>query len=764
MSFQRKWVYLASGLAAVSLAGSAALLRAQAGGNGSSLNPLPTFASNGGGASWGDGGVVPAGLQNVKQVGQMDDDGKVAALTATLFSSQHYARHPMDDKISSEFLDRFLDTLDPQHLFFLASDIQEFEKYRNSLDELTLSGDVSPAYIITDRFKQRLRQQLDFMNASLKTEKFSFDGSDSINVDRKKAAYPANETEQKALWLQNLRFQYLQEKLANTKPEKITSDLTRRFTRTERYWFKEFDKDNTLELYLNALALTYDPHSSYFGKATNDNFAMQISLSLFGIGATLQSEDGYTKIVELVPGGPAAKSGKLSPGDRIVGVKQGDKGEMMDMIDVKVDKVVEQIRGPKGTPVTLTIIPADALDTSVRKTVTLIRDQVKLEEQAAKAKLIEIPGNGGASRASRIGVIELPSFYADPERGRSATQDVKILLQKMLKEGAAGIILDLRFNGGGSLTEAITMSGLFLKGGPVVQVKDARGAINMDGDDDPVAVYGGPLIVLTNHVSASASEILTGALQDYGRAVIVGDTSTFGKGTVQTIIPLKSIFERAKMSIKQDPGAIKVTIQKFYRPSGKSVQLQGVIPEITLPSLSEALPYAEKREDNPLPYDTIPSAQFTPDNKTKAFIPELKRLSDSRVSKSVDFSYLKTSLAQALKLRDEKTISLNEASRRQEKMQAEARRKARQQQLAARPADTERIFRLTLADAGKPGLPLPVTAKQLADASLKSAVARAKLTADDADDEALNARVAEPDTVLSETERIMTDYITLTKK
>lgn len=763
MSFQRTGIFIGAAVAGIALAGAAGFLRTQSVGGG--LAGLPTFASTDGGAG-GEGGFVLQGLQQMKQVEQMDDAGKTAWLTANLLGGQHYSQQRMDDKISSAFLDRFLDGLDPQHIFFLQSDIAEFEKYRTTLDDLTLAGDVSPAYAIVDRFKQRLREQLDYSTEALKTEKFAFDGSDSYNVDRKKAARPANAAEQKELWRQNLRFQYLQEKLANSAPDKIVKDLNRRLTRSERFWFKEFDKDNALEAYLNALALTYDPHSSYFGKASNDNFNINIRLSLVGIGATLQGEDGYTKIVDLVEGGPAKKSGKLRPGDRIVGVKQ-EKGEMVDMIDVKVDNVVQQIRGPKGTLVTLSIIPADAPDTSTRQSVTLRRDEIKLEEQAAKAKLIELPGAAGmgaSAKPVRIGVIELPSFYADPERGRSATNDVKVLLQKLQKEGAAGIILDLRFNGGGSLQEAITLSGLFLKGGPVVQVKDPRGRTQVDSDENPLAAYSGPLIVLTNHVSASASEILTGALQDYGRAIVVGDTSTFGKGTVQTIIGLKPVFDQSQIPIKQDPGAVKLTIQKFYRPSGESVQLRGVVPDIVLPSLSEALPYAEKREENPLQWDTIKAATFTKDNKTQNYIADLRGRSEARVGKNADFSYLKTTLAQVLKLRDEKAISLNEASRRKEKQGAEARVKARQKQLAARPADTERIFRITLANAEQPGLPLPVTAKQLADNSLKTAAARAKLTADDADDEALNDRVAEPDTILSETERILTDYITLTRK
>ena len=761
-----KKTFLLAGAGALATIGAfAALLQANAGGPTRPVSHLPTFASNSGvSTSDSDGESLGVALQQTTKIGQMDDTGKTVWLTANLLGKQHYSQKPMDDEISSRLLDRYMESLDVQRLLFTQADVKEFEKYRTQLDDLTLVGDITPATEIFDRFKERLKEQIAFSSEALKTEKFDFTGNETYNTDRKKAAYPANAEEQKALWLQNLRYQYLLEKLAGHKPDEINKTLTRRLARIERAYLKEFDKDDMVELYLNALAHVYDPHSDFFGKATNANFGITMRLSLVGIGATLVNEDGYTKIVELVTGGPAMKSKLVKPGDRIVAVRQGDNGETVDVIDMKIDKVVEMIRGEKGTPVTLTIIPADAPDMSKRKVITLIRDEVKLEDQAAKAKLIEMPGVNG--KPNRIGVIDLPGFYYDPDKGKSATADVRVLLKKLQQEGAGGIILDLRRNGGGSLQEAITLTGLFIKGGPVVQVRDPKGRASADDDDDPLAAYSGPLVVLTSHQSASASEIVAGALQDYGRALIVGDTSTFGKGTVQSVIGLKSIFDRGGMAMAEDPGALKLTVQKFYRPSGASTQLKGVIPDIVLPSLLDAIPYAEKSLDNPLPYDTIPPATFTRDNKTHGYITELKRQSDARVAKSADFTFLKSQVALLKKRNDEKIVSLNEAQRKAETVADEARIKARQTQLAARTPEKDRIYQITLGNALKPGLPLPVTAQQLADASLKSAAAKARARAadDTPEDDLLNDRIAEPDILLTEAEHIVSDYATLTKK
>jgi carboxyl-terminal processing protease len=721
---------------------------------------VPIVASTGGGIT------PPAGASSDGQpskAASAEDDARIAMIVARLMGDQHYSRRPMDDALSSRLLDRYLDALDPQHLYFYQSDVQAFEKYRNQLDDLILKGDTTPAQEIFDVFKQRMEEQVAFVQDALKTEKFEFNGDDTYTVDRKKIPRPASEDEAKTLWRSRLRYEYLDRKLAKEKPEEIVKTLGRRYSRLERAFTKEFDSDDVLELYLTTLTHVYDPHSDYFGKATTENFGIQMKLSLFGVGAQLQSEDGYTKIVELTPGGPALKSGKLHPGDRIVAVAQGLDGEPVDVVDMKIDRVVEMIRGPKGTTVRLTIIPADAPDTSTRKTVTLLRDEIKLEEQAAKAQLVELPGPGAAK--TRVGIIDLPSFYQDPDKGKSATEDVKALLTKLKAEGVSGIILDLRRNGGGSLQEAISLTGLFIKEGPVVQVRDPSGRVQVDSDEDPGVAYDGPLVVLTSRLSASASEIVAGALQDYGRALLVGDASTFGKGTVQAVISLGPIMQRLGRTTAQDPGSLKLTVQKFYRASGSSTQLRGVVPDITLPSLTDSLDIAEKSLDNPLPWDEIKSAEYRKENRVQPFVAQLKSRSATRLAADKDFGYLRQQIAQTKKMVDQKAVSLNEQKRSAERNEAEARQKARQKELALRSPDVIKIYPLTLRDATRPGLPAPVTAKQLADATQQRTAARARVddASTDGEDDT-SSKYPERDILMDETERILLDYIALARK
>ncbi len=394
----------------------------------------------------------------------------------------------------------------------------------------------------------------------------------------------------------------------------IREKLTRRYQRILRN-VKQYESHEVLQVYIDSLAHAYDPHSNYFGKSELDSFSISMNLSLTGIGATLQSEDGYTVIRSLVAGAPAERSKQLNVGDKIVAVSQGDKGEWVDVVDEKLPKVVDQIRGTKGSLVRLLVIP-DGADPAARKEVALTRDEVKLEDSEAKAQLVEFDNVEG--RRVRLGVIDLPSFYASFPVGvggltsfkKSTTGDVAKLLQKLMDEGAEGIVLDLRRNGGGSLEEAINLTGLFIKTGPVVQKKLFNGRVEEERDDNPLVLYGGPLLVLTSRFSASASEIVAGALQDYGRALIVGDKSTHGKGTVQTIQELGMVVPNFPVH----PGAIKVTVQKFYRASGASTQLKGVVPDMILPSLNNHAEVGEASLENALPWDEIPSARFEPIN------------------------------------------------------------------------------------------------------------------------------------------------------
>lgn len=694
------------------------------------------------------------------------DDTKIALVTASILAQSHYLRHPLDEAFSSKLLDEYMDALDPRHNYFLQSDVQEFAVWRNQFGTLLLKkGDTSPADKIFARFLERFDQQVTYVNDLLKTEKFTFDGSDTYSLDRKNAPRPKDLDEAKHLWHDYLRYEYLQEKLNKQKPEDIVKTLARRYARIGRA-LHEYDDGDVLEIFLTSLAHVYDPHSDYLGKSSLDNFNMQMKLSLFGIGALLTSEDGYCKIEELTPGGPAIKSGLLKPSDRIVAVAQGDQ-EPVDVVDMKLDKVVAMIRGPKGTKVRLTIIPADATDPSVRKQITLVRDEVKLQDREAKAELVEMPGANGKSL--RMGVINLPSFYADTDANdgnpKSTTSDVSRLLKKLMAEHVDGVVLDLRGNPGGSLAEAIKLTGLFIKSGPVVQVKSFNGALQVDEDNDSNQLYSGPLVVLTNKGSASASEIVAGALQDYGRALIVGDSSTFGKGTVQTVISLGQIMQRNNINVATDPGALKLTIQKFYRASGESTQLKGVVPDITLPSLTNYLNIGEKTEDNPMPWDTVQSASFQKLNLVQPFLAQLKQRSDARIATDPDFAFLQQQIEQYKKLLADKTVSLNEQARLKEKQESEARAKKRREDLKVRPLPTMTVYELTLADTDKPGLPPPVDPKaKKKDVQSKSPKQDPTAVSPTGPSSANDDDVPSIDITLNETERILADLIALSGK
>jgi len=686
-------------------------------------------------------------------------DGPIAMVTAQMLQRFQYLRQPFNDAVSSKFLDRYIDTFDPQHLHFLQSDLAEFEVYRTNLDHLTLPErgtppDTRPACKIFNRFVERLQQRVAYADELLKNEKFEFDTDERVVLNRKDLPFPKDLNEAKKLWAERIRAEYLQEKLGKidlkknaaaqvksseakfapdsaadasiqavpaenaapkkTDAEQIVETLSHRYHRN-LHTFMDWDNDDVLQVYLTALAHVYDPHSDYFNKSQLDSFAIGMNLSLFGIGAELTSEDGYCTIHRLLPGGPAAKSNKIKENDKIIAVAQSNQPPV-DVVDMSLGKAVQLIRGPKGTEVRLTIVPAGA-DSSARTTLSLIRDEIKLEDQEAKARLIEMPSSQGATL--RMGVIDLPSFYAsfDPSnnRGRteqrSTTEDVKHLINKLKQENVSGIILDLRRNGGGSLEEAINLTGLFIKEGPVVQVRDYDNTVQEDDDRDPSVLYDGPLIVLTSRFSASASEILAGALQDYGRALIVGDSSTHGKGTVQSVQPLKDYLTRMGIrGLTNEPGALKVTIKKFYRASGASTQLKGVVPDIILPSIwNESKDVGEKALENPLAWDTIRSAKFDRLNMVEPYLPELRKRSSERITRDKEYSYIREDIEYFKKQQEDKTVSLNQKDRLKEKEEIDARMKARDKERLSRPETPEKVYEITLKLAQQPGLPAPLT-------------------------------------------------------
>jgi carboxyl-terminal processing protease len=641
-------------------------------------------------------------------------EATITLVTAGFLEHSQLAHHPLDTELAGKFLDLYLDDLDGSRSLLLQSDVKEFAVYRATLAEaIHKDGDTSAAHAIFARFLERLAQRAAYVTELLRNAKFDFTGQDIFAFDREHAERPRDLQAAQKLWRQQIRAEYLQEKLADKSPDEIVRALLRRKAH-QLAAMKALRGNEVIEIYLNSLAHVYDPHTDYLGHEQMESLSIAMNLSLFGIGAALNTEDGYCKIHQLLPGGPALRSGQLRPGDRIVAVAQaGD--EPVDVTDMPLPRTVELIRGPKGTRVKLTILPAGAADGTLTKTVSLVRDEIKLEDQQAKARILDLPP--GKGRTLRLGVIDLPSFYADMggRKGteqRSATADVARLLAKLKKEHVRGVVLDLRGNGGGSLEEAISLTGLFIRQGPVVQTRGLEGQVEVGSDKDASVQYDGPLLVLTSRFSASASEILVGALQDYGRALVVGDSSTFGKGTVQSILPLGMMMDRAGFAHTYDPGALKVTMSKFYRPNGASTQLRGVVSDIVLPSPSDLGDVNESSLKNPLPWDAVPAVPHEQLNRVQPYLGALREKSRHRVDTEKPFTYLAEDVARLKKSLAEKSVSLNEATRRLEIAQLKARQEKQKQDELANPAMQATIYEITLKNAESPGLPPAMVAKQ----------------------------------------------------
>ena len=569
----------------------------------------------------------------------------VVRLTAEVLEHSQFAHHRLDDELAAKLLDRYLDALDGSRTLFFQSDLDEFALFRHSLAEGTRrEGDLSPARSIFKRYLQRLDQRAAFVTAALQSQTFDFDGHDRYPYDRTDAPRPLDLAAAEALWYQQLRAEYLVEKVNGKATAEIVKTLTARQTRMIQT-MKNFDDGEVSEIYLNALAHVYDPHSDYFGPEEAQNFSIAMNLSLVGIGATLEAGDSGCKIRELVPGGPAERSGKLQPGDCIVSVAQDGK-EPVDNANMPLSRAVELIRGAKGTTVELTIVPANPSLASARKTVRIVRDEIKPRRAAGQGADRRSPGCQWANDTTSPALSTYPQLYEGADRAhRSATADVARLIQKLKAEGVRGIVLDLRRNGGGSLEEAIHLTGLFIGPGPVVQTRGPAGDIEISADDAASQLYSGPLVVLTSRLSASASEILAGALQDYGRALIVGDSSTFGKGTVQSILPLAPILKQYGVARADNAGELKVTIRKFYRPSGASTQLQGVKADIVIPSTSDLNEIGESAMKDPLPWDTVPSARFAKEDWVEPVLDTLRAKSAQRVATGSGFAWIRSEIA-----------------------------------------------------------------------------------------------------------------------
>lgn len=630
-----------------------------------------------------------------------------------LLEEGHYTRQKLNEEVSKKFLQTYLELLDFSHLFFTQEDVDALTaKYGNSMAGDVLLGTLKPAYDIYGLYTKRVDDRVAKIKEFLK-QPIDFKSNTTVELSRQKSSWPKDEAEADQLWRGRITNELLQEHLSEHPIEPAPQLVARRYDRLARN-VHEQDKDEQIKLFLDALAQAYDPHSEYLSKADMKNFSINMGLSLVGIGAMLRSEDGYAKIESLVVGGPAQVDGRLKVGDKITAVAQGP-ADYVDVREMRLDKVVEMIRGKKGTRVRLLVIPSDATDPSRRKNVELVRDEIKLKDQEARADIIIKKDETG--EPIKLGWLTLPSFYADMDKHqKSTTRDVLALLKRLKKENIAGLVIDLRRNGGGSLEEALSLTGLFLKSGPIVQTKDYNGSIRISSDPDPGIAYSGPLIVLTSRQSASASEIFAAALQDYGRAVIVGDKSTFGKGTVQTILPIGR-FASLLGSRSDEDGALKLTIQKFYRVAGGSTQLHGVTSDIVLPSLSDLPEFGEGALKNALPYDEVVKAKYTRwSDSHSLFVEQLRRRSEERVKGDPEFHYVMEDMNRLRHKIDENQISLNEEQRKKELQDDKLRKETRSKERLARNQEEPRIYRVTLDTVDKPNLQLIMYPGKLAEA------------------------------------------------
>lgn len=660
--------------------------------------------------------------------------GEIASTVARMLESAHYSRQRLNDEVepgvtqAEKALDRYLELLDYNRLFFTQQDIDEFKKtYGDRLQNDIMLSDLSAAYAIYDRFMERVWTRVGKVKDLLEKD-FSFDSDRTTEINRDKAPWPANESEADKIWEARIEAEMLQAILAERTlqeeakrkkeeeggeaeaavdnngglPKQTPKEtIQRRYDRMLKA-LQEETREDQASTFLSALAQSYDPHSEYMSQRALDNFNIQMGLSLVGIGAELRSEDGYAKIQRLVPGGPAERGGELKVNDRIVAVAQGE-GEFEDVVDMKLDKVVERIRGKKGTVVRLQVLPASSLDPSKRDVITIVRDEVKLKDEEARAQVIDATGEDG--KTARIGMITLPSFYANMGRGgspKSTTRDVTALLNRLKREGIQGLIIDLRRDSGGSLEEAVRLTGLFIPQGPIVQAKDTNGSINEMKDPDPGVLWDGPLIVLMNRLSASASEIFAAALQDYGRAVVVGDEKSFGKGTVQTLLEVDRFMPLFAQS--RNAGAVKLTIQKFYRVKGGSTQLRGVASDIVLPSLTDQPDVGEGALKNPLAYDEVPARAFRPTGDVEGVLPKLRAASEARVAKSPEFAYVIEDHERLTERLAENTVSLNKAERLAEIEEDKARREKRLAERKSRDQPKFAALELTLDTVKAPKL------------------------------------------------------------
>lgn len=623
---------------------------------------------------------ISAAASLVPQINPLAQQSEAAHLSAEVLSRYHYKPIKLDDSSSAKIFDNYIKSLDSQRIFFLQSDIDRMSDARTKLDDAILKEDLTIPFAIFNLYQQRVIERNTYAR-SLLTKGFDFTKDESYEITREKANWAQSPDELNDIWRKRVKNDWLRLKLAGKDDKSILAVLDKRYENFLK-GVNKIKNDDVFQSFMNAYTLSIDPHTNYFGIRASDDFNISMKLSLDGIGAVLQDKDEYTTIRELVPGGPAALSGKLSIGDRILGVGQGNNA-IVDVTGWRLDDTVDLIRGSENSVVTLDILPAEAGPDGKHIIVTLTRKKISLEQQSAKKSIIEVK-DGDSVR--KIGVIDLPVFYQDfgaRQKGekefKSAARDVKRLLEELKKDKVEAVLVDLRNNGGGSLDEAVELTGLFIDKGPVLQERDVKGAVKVDSDNNSGVAWNGPLGILINRASASASEIFAAAIQDYGRGVIIGEQS-FGKGTVQSVVNLDNLVRNDKPKF----GELKMTVAQFFRINGGTTQLKGVTPDISLPSMTNIEDFGESSFDNALPWTQIKAADFTPAANLKELVPVLVTKHEARISKEKDFKYLSEDIAEAKALISRNMVSLNESKRRKE-------REAQDLRLASRDTDGKKV-------------------------------------------------------------------------
>lgn len=613
----------------------------------------------------------------------LPQQSQAAHLAAELLIRYHYKATPLDDAMSKKIFDHYLKSLDPERLVFVKSDIDQLTAARTRLDDAIIGEDLSIPFAIYNLYARRVGERFAYARRLLK-DGFDFSAKESYQYEREKEDWAKSESEVRELWRKRVKNDWLRLKLAGKDDKGIAETLDKRYENSQKRIVRA-KSDDAFALFMNSYTMAIDPHTNYMGLRAAEDFDIAMRLSLVGIGASLSEKDDYTTIRELIAGGPAILSGELKVGDRIIGVAQGD-APMVDIQGWRLDDSVAIIRGAADSVVRLNILPVDAGPDGKHKLVSLVRKKITLETQAARKSVLSVR-TGETSR--RVGVISLPTFYQDFEarnKGepnfKSATRDVARLLNELKKEKVDSVLIDLRNNGGGSLSEAIELTGLFVGKGPVVQQRNARGKVTVESDERAGVVWDGSLGVLINRGSASASEIFAAAVQDYGRGVVIGEPS-FGKGTVQTVINLDQLAKSDQPKF----GELTMTIAQFFRINGGTTQLRGVKPDIAFPALTHD--FGESSFDNALPWTQIKPADYVPAGRLSPVLPILLERHQARVKKNKDFQYLEQDLSEINRLRKTPVLSLNEVERRQQRDAQEARLKSREtQRTAAKDADS----------------------------------------------------------------------------